>query len=438
VNNRNNKESDIFGIRNGSSSTLSNSGRQNRKNAKSIDDYDNSPKQRRPSNVPPHMRSQINICVTEGNNNMNASFDDKLPQFGKNNETIGKSLKKQRNSSMDNNAANYERLICNNCLNGQLATVKRLKNNEGKDENHIGKLEENNKFVDNMNEYRKNAISKKIKNRENMAQLASKMVNNKMDEKTALQLSNENKVFHLYKGTMDHAQRKAIVKNMAAENYQERNMEKFINANKTEKDRYYEKYVENQNVQPMMNNIGSTTRETNRQDYMNELMQQSQMKESKAERQKIMDRNKGLESVLLYKNKFDQVEKEKKEKEEKLKDEFIKENKKLLDKKIRKKEVHQGMEQHQEREVISKNNDDLEREIQKSHLKKSLQKSELVDGLNKQLTEKNNKYRSISQKKIESTGFTGNSGNHECKFPCYKCNKTYPKNMLNNNNGIFK
>jgi len=96
------------------------------------------------------------------------------------------------------------------------------------------------------------------------------------------------------------------------------------------------------------------------------------------------------------------------------------------------------MEQHQEREVISKNNDDLEREIQKSHLKKSLQKSELVDGLNKQLTEKNNKYRSISQKKIESTGFTGNSGNHECKFPCYKCNKTYPKNMLNNNNGIFK
>ena len=84
-------------------------------------------------------------------------------------------------------------------------------------------------------------ISKKIRDRENIANLASKMVNpDRMSDKEALQRKHENQEFFIYKRTMDPAYRRVVVKNMAADN----NVSKFLKNPKSEKDIYYEKCVE--------------------------------------------------------------------------------------------------------------------------------------------------------------------------------------------------
>ena len=63
----------------------------------------------------------------------------------------------------------------------------------------------------------------------------------------------------------------------------------------------------NQNVEASLNNIGTTSREPSKQSYLNDLMQQSQSKTLRDEKQQIMENNKVLESVLINKNKFENV-----------------------------------------------------------------------------------------------------------------------------------
>ena len=151
--NRNNKVSDIFGVKQlqTQTSTMSNGGKLNKKNVNS-DEIEKIPNKQN-IYIKPDLKSQLDICVTENNNNnMNLSFDAKLNKTQNNKDksevTFGKfATKKKRNASMENIPINLEKLICNNCLNSQLITVKNLNNNFDKNENFSDKIDENYNFI---------------------------------------------------------------------------------------------------------------------------------------------------------------------------------------------------------------------------------------------------------------------------------------------------
>ena len=146
LNNRNHQHNDIFGSKQTSSSTLSNSGRLNKKNLSSMQLKDETVYNKaQAKDQPHHMRSQLDFCVTESKQRSTRGSN-----FGDENEvTFGKPVGKQqnRNASMNEGNVEYNKLICNNCLNTQLSTVRRLKGKENEDINYIEKQEENNRFV---------------------------------------------------------------------------------------------------------------------------------------------------------------------------------------------------------------------------------------------------------------------------------------------------
>lgn len=183
-----------------------------------------------------------------------------------------------------------------------------------------------------------------------------------------------------------------------------------------------------------MSSIGSNFKETNKSDYYQDLLAQSQKREMMEERQALIEKNKALESVLVYKNKQDQADKERMEKENKMKKEFVEENEKLLDKKKRMIQVKKHVQQQNDQEFIVKNNEELEKQLQEAMLKKSQLQNELLKGLNKQVSDKS-KNRNSSQGKVEASALIVKD--HECRYPCAKCHNKYPMNMLNSANIVF-
>jgi hypothetical protein len=63
-------------------------------------------------------------------------------------------------------------------------------------------------------------------------------------EKEALQRSCENQEFPLSKGCPDVGKKRVMEKNMIIEGVKEKIADKFLNSVKSEKEKYYEKYVE--------------------------------------------------------------------------------------------------------------------------------------------------------------------------------------------------
>jgi hypothetical protein len=92
---------------------------------------------KRVNKAPPfQMRSKINL-EPSNKDRLNISFDNVLRDSARfknedeNELTFGNSIKKQsRVSSMNNMNIDYNKLICNNCLNTQLGTIKKLKNKD--------------------------------------------------------------------------------------------------------------------------------------------------------------------------------------------------------------------------------------------------------------------------------------------------------------------
>jgi hypothetical protein len=153
INNRNNQATDIFGVKDTNSSTISSSGRVNKKNKSSLEFGDIKPYNNiQWNNESRQSRANENYIKTDSSANLNISFDSKRKstkgsRFGDDNEiTFGKPINRnKRVASMENNVVDYNKLICNNCLNTQLSTVRKLNNRETED--YSLKQEEGNEFV---------------------------------------------------------------------------------------------------------------------------------------------------------------------------------------------------------------------------------------------------------------------------------------------------
>ena len=120
---------------------LGDSSKQNRQNQSSSgeENINTTPYQRVQKIPPVFTRSTIGNGVKEKKEDLNASCDQILkesrtfPVDDDNKITFGKAVNKhKRTTSMDNKVGNYDRMICNNCLNTQLKIVKsqNLKNEE--------------------------------------------------------------------------------------------------------------------------------------------------------------------------------------------------------------------------------------------------------------------------------------------------------------------
>lgn len=154
LNNHNNKDSDIFNINQTSSSNISNGSKRLRKNQdNSADEIIITKPYKRISKIPHPISKQNETSVLKNKAvDMNISSDQILNNSNtflaedQNKITFGRPFNKhKRVASMDTKETNYDRLICNNCLNTQLVAVKNL--NTRKIEEGQAKCDGNAEFV---------------------------------------------------------------------------------------------------------------------------------------------------------------------------------------------------------------------------------------------------------------------------------------------------
>lgn len=136
LNNKNNLDENVQDNKQKENSSMKLSKKDYMKDQTIQDTTDNLPYKRVNKGPPLQKRSKIDP-ITERNDKLNTSYDNilrdskRLKNRDENEVTFGNSLKKHnRVSSMNNMNIDYNKLICNNCLNTQLSTVRKLKNKE--------------------------------------------------------------------------------------------------------------------------------------------------------------------------------------------------------------------------------------------------------------------------------------------------------------------
>jgi len=244
----------------------------------------------------------------------------------------------------------------------------------------------------NSNKRFKNSITDKIKQREMLSEMAAGN-GPILSEKDKCQQKMEEKEFTMNHGFNNILSQKIKYKSIVQENISS-NQSKYIKNEKPDHNSYYKNYVENPNSSSMLEKIGAKTN-INKKKYYNALQEQSNKNQEMKEKEKIVDKNNSLRSVLDNKKYYDIKEIKKQENQKKIKEEFIETNKKLSDEKQKQRILERKSEIINDIQNINNINQEIEKEREEARIMKDEQKIYYKSALDRQMNYKGRSYSQV-------------------------------------------
>ena len=340
----------------------------------------------------------------------------------------------KRNYNEFHNNKNNDYLLCQNCVNHRLAEEKKKRKYElaYKNYNTSALFEDKNKtYTQNKLKERLRKQEKKIKEAYNTLEKCQEYNN-----KDKLIQENENAPNTLNKYNRNYLYEKFKVKYDKKQQYIKENYYKYQNDERPEITNYFNKYINNPNYKAK--EYGEyKPRKFSVEKYKQDLSEQINYKKYRKFKEKEDDIIKEKREYLAEVKKIEKEEEEKALKKQKMKEELIKDNLDLMNaKKAKKDKLIQ--EDLKYKEYFEKQNIEYNNELLNQRIKKDKMNQEFVIENQKRL---NKIRRKKEEQKNEKKNYKYIDYSYEPPKQiidqCHECHKRYPQKLLSKNSSIF-
>ena len=330
--------------------------------------------------------------------------------------------------------SNEDNLICPNCINSQLAEMKKRR-----------EMEENRNdiptpiFEDKYKKYNQDYINNKIAQREaNQKEVEDSLNKYRNRDKEKFIRENENSINFLNNPNGNYLYDKFRNQYEEKERMIKDNIDKFQNRERPEITSYFNHYVNNPNYKDN-NPYGEYRKKQEDMDqYRQDLLRQIKYKENK---KKMEEEEENRDAKRQYNNIQKQIEDENRMRlirEQQQKDELLRDNLKLIEEKKKRKMQEEEEEKRYKQQM---DNEILRQKQYQDNLMmdKARQRNELMqENLNNINREKNRKLREKEEDE-KYKYYDSHFGNeHEKMGRCCKCHRIFPRRLLTVNQYFYK
>ena len=330
--------------------------------------------------------------------------------------------------------SNEDNLICPNCINSQLAEMKKRR-----------EMEENRNdiptpiFEDKYKKYNQDYINNKIAQREaNQKEVEDSLNKYRSRDKERFIRENENSINFLNNPNGNYLYDKFRNQYEEKERMIKDNIDKFQNRERPEITSYFNHYVNNPNYKDN-NPYGEYRKKQEDMDqYRQDLLRQIQYKENM---KKMEEEEENRDAKRQYNNIQKQIDEENRMKlirEQQKKDELLRDNLKLIEEKKKRK----MQEEEEEKRYKQQMDNEILRQKQYHDnlmMDKQRQRNELLqENLNNINREKNRKLREKEEDEKYRYYDSHFGGDHEKMGRCCKCHKIFPRRLLSVNQYFYK
>ena len=350
------------------------------------------------------------------------------------NQNLNHSYHSHHSHHSGEDISNEDNLICPNCINSELAEMKRRR-----------EMEENRNdiptpiFEDKYKKYNQDYINNKIAQREaNQKEVEDSLNKYRSRDKERFIRENENSINFLNNPNGNYLYDKFRNQYEEKERMIKDNIDKFQNRERPEITSYFNHYVNNPNYKDN-NPYGEYRKKQEDMDqYRQDLLRQIKYKENK---KKMEEEEENRDAKRQYNNIQKQIDEENRMnyiREQQKKDELLRDNLKLIEEKKKRKMQEEEEEKRYKQQM---DNEILRQKQYQDNLMmdKARQRNELMqENLNNINREKNRKLREKEEDE-KYKYYDSHFGNeHEKMGRCCKCHKIFPRRLLSVNQYFYK
>ena len=350
------------------------------------------------------------------------------------NQNLNHSYHSHHSHHSGEDISNEDNLICPNCINSELAEMKKRR-----------EMEENRNdiptpvFEDKYKRYNQDYINNKIAQREaNQKEVEDSLNKYRNRDKEKFIRENENSINFLNNPNGNYLYDKFRNKYEEKERMINDNIDKFQNRERPEITSYFNHYVNNPNYKDN-NPYGEYRKKQEDMDqYRQDLLRQIKYKENK---KKMEEEEENRDAKRQYNNIQKQIEDENRMRlirEQQQKDELLRDNLKLIEEKKKRKMQEEEEEKRYKQQM---DNEILRQKQYQDNLMmdKQRQRNELLqENLNNINREKNRKLREKEEDE-KYKYYDSHFGNeHEKMGRCCKCHRIFPRRLLTVNQYFYK
>ena len=368
------------------------------------------------------------------NNQNYQTFQNPNNQNYQSNQNLNHSHHSHHSHYSGENISNEDNLICPNCINSELAEMKRRR-----------EMEENRNdmptpvFEDKYKRYNQDYINNKIAQREaNQKEVEDSLNKYRNRDKERFIRENENSINFLNNPNGNYLYDKFRNKYEEKERMINDNIDKFQNRERPEITSYFNHYVNNPNYKDN-NPYGEYRKKQEDMDqYRQDLLRQIKYKENM---KKMEEEEENRDAKIQYNNMQKQIEEENRMnyiREQQKKDELLRDNLKLIEEKKKRKMQEEEEEKRYKQQM---DNEILRQKQYQDNLMmdKQRQRNELLqENLNNINRQKNRKLREKEEDEKYKYYDSHFGGEHEKMGRCCKCHRIFPRRLLSVNQYFYK